>query len=395
MLIAVIVLLTWHLGWPPVYEFPPTQPFQGDQWYNPYASSNGEWLRSNFHAHSKAWGGITYGTNAPEEIWDHYRNLGYDIHSISNYQLIDRTGEGQDLYIPGYEHGIGISQQHHTVIGAESVSWFDFPLYQGLRQKQHIIDLLAPSSEVLFINHPDRHRAYSLEDMRHLTGYTGMEIKSHFADAVDYWDAALSAGRPVWGVCADDSHRLNRASHVANGWLMILSPQRAQAPVLDALRQGAFYSVWKGKEGQPNSLRACEIEEGDLSATFEEPADVIRFVGQGGSIMAWTVGQATASYTLRESDTYVRVEADSNGTTLYLNPVFRHGGQPLVTPPARAAMLATWVIRGGAATLLLLVGYFGVRRRRHTASADAAVRNRNRLPKPGDSGRAHIPLTAR
>jgi hypothetical protein len=46
-----------------------------------------------------------------------------------------------------------------------------------------------------------------------LTGYDALEVASKYGVWEDYWDAALSAGRPVWGVASTTAtHRSKRAS---------------------------------------------------------------------------------------------------------------------------------------------------------------------------------------
>ncbi|HNY23233.1 MAG TPA: hypothetical protein PKM89_00550, partial [Bacteroidales bacterium] len=61
--VAVLVLLLLA-GWTlfrlmPFYLPSEAVPFNGAFWYNPYEGltrGEGKWLRTNFHAHSNAWG---------------------------------------------------------------------------------------------------------------------------------------------------------------------------------------------------------------------------------------------------------------------------------------------------------------------------------------------------
>jgi hypothetical protein len=49
-----------------VYNFPNTAPFSGDKIFNPYQNVSGKTVKANFHAHSKAWAGLTNGRNSAE-----------------------------------------------------------------------------------------------------------------------------------------------------------------------------------------------------------------------------------------------------------------------------------------------------------------------------------------
>jgi hypothetical protein len=353
-----VALLLFHVAWPPVYDFPPARPFEGPLWYDPYEGETGDWLKSNFHAHSLAWGGWTYGSHEPQEVRRLYRERGYDVYAVSNYQSISLPGPGDGPAITAYEHGYGAGAQHQTVIGARRVSWYEFLLYQGARQKQSVIDRLADQADVVFLNHPNKQDSYSLRDMQRLTGYTAIEVATKYARAEAYWDAALSAGRPVWGVCADDGHKMDRASHIGIGWIMIDSASRAPETILEAIRKGRFYGVWTRKRDEPNALVSCRIREGRLEVQCEEPADLIRFIGQDGRVLDAMQGESSASYRLRPDDTYVRTEVVTGRTTLFLNPVFRHSGDPFDRPVASIRAVPTWTLRIGGATALLLAAGF-------------------------------------
>lgn len=360
----------FHAAYPPIYRFPDPEPFGGPNWYNPYSDPESMWLRTNFHAHSLTWGGVTRGTHSSEAVWKEYRRLGYDVAGISNYQSIRPSIPNEDLYIPAYEHGFGLWQQHQTVLGGASVSWFDFPLYQGVRHKQCIIDRLKRGAEMLILNHPNKCGSYSFEDLKKLTGYTAIEVASKYARGVQHWDTALSAGRSVWGICSDDREKIEDLA--SSGWIVVNAGLPTSEAVLDAIRAGNFYGVWARHRCNPNVLRSCEIVDDHLRVLCSEPAESIRFIGQGGTLREEESGQADAGYLLRPEDTYVRVEVITRATTLFLNPVFRHRGSPLRQSPAEVAMAGTLILRmtGGlilVAGILSFVLNFRIRSRENRA----------------------------
>jgi hypothetical protein len=317
--------------WPARYRFPPPTPFQGPVWCNPYAEFRGPTLRANFHAHARAWLGLTYGRHDRSEVARRYREAGYQVACISDYQDVAPPQPDQEVYLPAYEHGLTLGQQHYTVIGSSGAIWFDFPLpWQTLEAKQNVIEALAASAELVIINHPNKKEAFSVQDFARLTGYDAVEVATRFAQNRGYWDAALSAGRLVWGTASDDGHDPDRAGHIGRHWMDIDADPDPDS-VLAAFRAGRFYSTRReDKFGEEqNALQQCRIEDGVLEVRLTRPADFITFVGQGGSLLGSVVDRAVARRPLGPEDSYVRVEIVTEGLRQYLNPVVRStGGMP-------------------------------------------------------------------
>ena len=176
----------------PVYRFDPARPFSGDGLYNPYASvpANHPWRRVQLHAHSRAWLGLTSGTQTETAVADAYRNAGYDVAPLSNYQLISAT---QPDALRVYEHGYNVGKRHQLAIGARSVMWFDLPFWQSVHHKQYVINRLAQTTDLIALAHPDALQGYAYpdEEVAQLTGYQLMEVvNGRFTDE-SAWDAAL------------------------------------------------------------------------------------------------------------------------------------------------------------------------------------------------------------
>ena len=361
-LALLLLVVAVELAGPPIYRFPPPQPFSGPHWYNPYADLPGESLRVNLHAHSAAWGGLTYGDATPEEVVQRYRTLGYDLAAISNYMSVTPPVDPELIYLSAYEHGVSVPQFHLTVIGASSVLPFDYPLWQTIHHKQHVIELLRPRSRALVLNHPSKAHGTPAEQMARLTGYTGIEVRSRYHRQSDIWDAALSAGRVVWGMASDDAHRLREKPGAAgNGWMRVHARDRSADAVLEALREGRFTSIWDGGKAGPNRFMSLRLDGGDLEVTLAEAADTLRFIGQDGAVRAEHAGVARARYTTREDDTYLRVEAVTRESELLLQPVFRHDGDPLRPLEAEPLRLANWAVRL-VVLAVTVAGLFGLLR---------------------------------
>ena len=363
--IAALVLSAatlFELAWPPFYAFPSAQPFAGEHWYQPYAGYRGGGLLANFHAHARIWGGLTFGEVSREELFALYAARGYDVIGISDYMSIAPRHPGDALYLSTYEHGYTIGRHHQTVIGAERVDWFDYPLGGSTRQKQHVIDELRPDAAFLILNHLRKAGAYTVDDLTQLTGYDAIEISSKYGLAFDYWDEALSAGRPIWGVASDDGHtQRSNPSHLGIGALVIHADPRTPEAVLRALREGRFHSLRMRENEAPIELLRCEIEAGELVVRVGERADAIRFIGAHGAQRHEALGVDEARYRLADDDPYVRVEAEAHGARLLLNPVLRWDGVALPAPHAEVLALPTLAVRALGALVLALVVRFSVR----------------------------------
>ena len=360
--IALALASYLELAWPPFYAFPPEQSFRGEQWYQPYAGYRGGGLLANFHAHADPWGGLTFGQVSRAELFSLYAARGYDVIGISDYMSIAPAQPGNAVYLSAYEHGYTIGRHHQTVIGADRVDWFDYPLGGSVRQKQNVIDVLRQSADFLVLNHLRKADSYTLEDLTQLTGYDALEIATKYGVSAEYWDAALSAGRPVWGMASDDGHtQLTRKSHIGIGAVLIHSDARTPEAALRALREGRFHSLFTRENEAPIALLRCEIEGGELSVEVGDRADAIRFLSARGALRHEVRGQAEARYRLAPDDPYVRVEVLAHGAVLYLNPVFRWDGRALPALRAELRPIPTWSARAFGALVLVLVARFSVR----------------------------------
>jgi hypothetical protein len=366
MLLAGVALLLFQILWPAQYRFPPAAPFTGEEWWNPYADYDGDTLRVCTHTHSRAWSGLTYGNVSAEEVYALYRDAGYDVACITNYlQIAPRPADWKGPFIPAYEHTLSLTKQHQTVMGPREIVWFDYPLWQGVRHKQEVIDRLKASAEVVILNHPNHFRAYPLADFDRLTGYDAVEVASRFAANLGYWDRALSAGRLVFGVAADDGHDTEGEAQYCRHWIDIDGAPEAAA-FYEAFRAGRFYasSTRVPARDDWNALVSCRVEEGDLRVRMKNPVHVWRFIGQGGQVIRKVVRASEASLPLADVPGYVRVEAYTGGLVQYLNPVVRFDGAAPVRLRAEFQSGRTWFTRLIAAGLFLWVASLLLVRRR-------------------------------
>lgn len=360
---AVAILLLFLIAIPsllaPVYRFPSPQPFAGASLWNPYAKLSGTWQKVNLHAHGKAWGGVTNGKQTDEEVVRAYKARGYAVAGVSNYGSI-AAFHGVDT-MPLYEHGYNIPKSHQLAIGARRVVWLDFPFWQTLDQKQFIIDRVGSEAELVSLNHPNT--GYVEDDMRNLTGYQLIEIVNGPFPVEDLWDAALSAGHPVWALANDDAHDVTNLRRTFIAWNMIDAPGASAADIVGALRRGRSYAVSLVGNNPDAALAGVEVKDATMTIRSTGVPATFLFVGQDGAVRGTANQVMEATYTFAATDTYIRTVIRTPNMVMYVNPVLRHDGATLPSPAASVDETSTWLHRAVILILAAAAFFFLWRRR--------------------------------
>lgn len=370
----------------PRFNFQEPTSFSGPNIYNPYAKADSlHWQKANLHAHSNAWHGFTNGNGTAEDIWKAYDSLGYAFHSVSEYHAIDKIHAGSPNYIPAYEHGYNVKKTHYQVLGDEKVTWLDYIMPQTLWNKQWLLNKLSQNPETLVVlNHPAIRSGFTTNDLQYLEGYRCMEVLNPAAQSFDHWDAALSAGKPVFVVGNDDIHNVFKTSSLGRFCTVVNVAEATKDNLFTALRTGNSYgmSLMKMENetlaqkahriGNAPQLISLQVVHDTISLQVSEIADEITFIGKNGSELSKTSGSSVASYTLAPGDEYVRaVVSYADGTSLYLNPVFRYSDMPFKVSETTINASATLLFRflgvvlltGWAYVIYLILPYRLTRRR--------------------------------
>jgi hypothetical protein len=338
-LFAIVSFVGYQYFQVKIYDFPVSKVFKGKELYNPYQHQSSSWLKANFHAHSKVWMGITNGNQPGDEIVRTYQDYGYDVASLSDYHHINEniytTG---NIAVPVYEHGMNINKQHHLAIGAQEVTYEDVLLWQNDHIKQFLIERMTHNSPIVCICHPGLRNGHNEQGISMLTGYNCMEVLNSGNTYTSYWDAALSAGRPVWMLANDDNHDTKKQNIVIS-WNLIQAPALTQENVINALKFGNTLGVrrkipisnldslrvWALKNNG-NILKRVITKDTTVTYIFTNKVNETTLIGQSGKVIASFKNADSITYTFSEADTYVRVEADTGPLKVYLNPVLRYDG---------------------------------------------------------------------
>ncbi len=372
--ILILELLIYLMA--PLYDFPVPQPFSGEKIYNPYEGMDSTyWKKVNFHFHVHAWGGLTSGrNNTVVDFWKTYKMLGYDIPCISDYQHINTFNKDSIFYIPAYEHGFGLRKKHQLLIGARTVLWLDYSLFQDMNHKQYILNCLHDQNEMVAIAHPDWEGGYSLNDMKYLSNYQLIEVLDNNWRSVPQWDAALSSGHPAFIIGDDDAHDIHNPYQIGRCCTFINSPTLCSVDIINAVKKGNAFGAdvymsngetfdQKAKRARMIPvLQSAEVHNDTLRIKVSKTAIKFVFIGQNGKIKKMVRFTDQAWYKIKPEDTYIRTQImffnhyGGPGTVFYMNPVFRYNGvQPVNEIRAEINYPRTWILRLLAIPSLLVL----------------------------------------
>ena len=361
-LFILLVLFPYTIT--PVYKFPEPKPFTGEKLYNPYSKTDfTTWQRINFHAHSSYWGniGITNADeNSPEKIYKMYHDeLGYTMPGVSDYQHINYTLDTMPAFIASYEHGFNINRVHQLPVNAKRVTWLDYPLTQGLNQKQHVINALHRQSDFIILAHPNLDNGYSPEEVAKLTQFQAVEILNTFnywKPAQEQWDAALSAGNYLPAVGNDDLHNLDKNREFGYRFSSVGIKSKKAEDLLPEIKKGNHLIVGIHRESGDNisvkkqKLSGVEqritdfsVSDDSITITVDYPTHYIAFIGQNGTILSKENGVQELIYIMKPDDTYARAEIHyKDHTNVFMNPVARYSEEaPTIHNPATVTVFRT------------------------------------------------------
>lgn len=369
--VAVSLVLWWFI--PPVYNFSEPTAFHGNQWYNPYSTIDTNYLRlSNFQIQSKSYGGVTNGrNNSSERVFSTYKNLGYDVITISDYMKINHYQEDSFPHVAVYEHGYGAFKNHQVCIGASEVMWLDFPLFQSKNSKQFVLNELKKKNKCVAIAHPSLRDAYSVEDMKVLRGYDLIEALSNFKNSLELWDAALSSGNPVFLIADDDAHNLDKPNDYGRVATVIHSANTAEDSLLSALKKGSAYGlVVQTPEGDSHEAKAKRFKKlpqmlahtvanDSVHLQFSDSIRELKAVGQDGKVLLdLALNNQSSSYTFALADVshFVRFEVKmKDGSKIYTNPIIRSDDGKI--PVAFQAGVDIWASQFYRLLGILVIGF--------------------------------------
>ncbi|MCD8540140.1 MAG: hypothetical protein LRY55_10500 [Leadbetterella sp.] len=170
----------------------------------------------------------------------------------------------------------------------------------------------------MVLAHPNMREGHPMEDMRRLVEYHFTEIRSYYANAEKYWDAALLSGKLSWLMANDDSHGI-RKQLPGRFYNVVFSASKDS--LLPAMLEGRHYGIAQKKDTTDLRLDYLSLQNDTLHFDLGENATLTRLIADG--IPVDSLGSGSGSFLFPPHASYVRLVAESGHCHLYTNPVIR------------------------------------------------------------------------
>ena len=378
-LLFLAVLLT---GVSPIYDFREPRAFSGPDIFNPYRDLDTAncWKRASLHTHTQVKGPwpVNESDAWPQEVYDAYAKLGYDIVTFSNHNEITTHPFDSTLQVNVYEQGYSPYKFHKLVFGSDRVKHFDPMVPMLASQRQFELNRLGKDADILQINHPYRTWGTTRDIMESLSGYQLMELDTHVSTENEYWDWALSAGHYSFGVANDDLHHPDRHWTIGIRCTFLCTPSGRYEDLRRTLLGGCYYAMrvpdygdgdWEVKYAKNRELpfiRDIGVRGDTVHMALSAPADSIRVNGQDHATLALVAQTDSIAYVMRPTDPYARLTAFfPDGAVIYTNPFARYDASaadsPIDNAPQKVDYLLT--ILYNLLLLALAVGAVGLWRK--------------------------------
>jgi hypothetical protein len=279
---------------------------------SPYRSLP-QWFRGNTHTHST----LSDGEWPLEQVVAFYRDRGYAFLAMTDHDVLTDLSR---FTTPDF---LALSSDEVTVRGREHIVGLQLkgPV-ESFTDHQSTIHAINDQGGLAILAHPNW-SSFSLERCLALHGYAAIEICNVVCNyleyngyALEYWDRLLRQGARVWGVAADDAHRIPYQG--AKAWIVVDAESLTAEEILKSIRAGNFYASsgphFQGFEVDGTSIKvwcspAVEIRfmTGDLNPALRLRGD----------------GLTQAAYTPRPGDPFVRIEVvDAQMQSAWSQPFF-------------------------------------------------------------------------
>ncbi|HSB73533.1 MAG TPA: CehA/McbA family metallohydrolase [Candidatus Methylomirabilis sp.] len=279
---------------------------------NPYRKLP-QWFRGNLHTHSR----LSDGEWPLERVVAFYRDRGYAFLAVTDHDVFTDVTR---FTTPDF---LALTSDEVTVCGRDHIVGLGLhgPV-KGLADHQSTIRAITDQGGLAILAHPNW-SSLTLERCLGLNGYSAIEIYNvecqhaeYNGYALQFWDGLLRRGVRVWGIAADDAHRVPYQG--AKAWIVVDAESLAAGDILQSIRTGNFYST-----SGPH-FQGFEVE-GDTIRVWCSPTIEIRFLTgeRNPALCLRGEGLTSGTYAPRPGDAYVRVEVvDAQMQSAWSQPFF-------------------------------------------------------------------------
>ena len=280
-----------------------------------------KYYKLGLHIHTT----LSDGKRDPEEVIQLYKENGYDAIAITDHWKCSQNGwAGDMLLLAGAEYNKKANDAIEGVFHILGFGMAEDPQLERDTPAQPAIDAIRAAGGIAVLAHP----AWSMntvEQAKNLVGVEATEIynavsESHQsirAYSPHFVEGCANAGLYYRVLATDDAHYYE-GDDACMGWVMAQMESLSRENVLKAIRNGDFYAT----QGPQLYVRR-EGNDVIVECSHCKTISVMTNMTWRAGRVARGEGITTHSYTLKEDETWFRVEVqDENGKYAWSN-VFR------------------------------------------------------------------------
>jgi PHP domain-containing protein len=332
---------------------PPTGAARGDaapvaQAVTPSRAGGARWWHGDLHVHTEH----SDGKHGVDDVARLAAASGLDFIVITDHNNTTHRRDLDEIRRPLILSGEEVTTPggHANVWGLGPDDWFDFRLAPGDPRLADVVQGAHARGALFSINHPfitcdqcswTHDVPSSLDALEIWNGPLGPQ-----QEAVAMWERLLQSGRHVTAVASSDWHRA--VAPLGAGSVRVFAASLAQAPLLEAIRQGRVIMMRDAAAPAPRVVARASGRHAGVGETLAIKAGetvtidvaVDRFVSPGlagcpeacradvvfsnGRRISEPLGGGSASFTVEPSaDVYLRVEVSAGSAVVAItNPIW-------------------------------------------------------------------------
>lgn len=300
-------------------------------------SNTATWYRGNTHAHTTN----SDGDSSPAQVAARYRELGYNFLYITDHNKLTDVDAlnaqagvpGQFLVIRGEEVTDSFAGKPVHINALNSASAV-LP-QQGadtLSTIENDAAAIRRAGGLPYIAHPNYNFALTAADLKGVEGtalfevYNAHPVVNNVGDATHpsveaMWDEALSSGKLLYGLAADDEHNLFKVGGALPGqaWIMVRAASLDATTITAAIEHGDFYA------STGVTLQDYQVSAKGVTVTVDDSASgptTIDFTGKNGRLLQRSAS-SPATYNFTGDEMYVRAKITNDaGRAAWTQPVY-------------------------------------------------------------------------
>jgi uncharacterized protein (TIGR03437 family) len=300
-------------------------------------SANLSWYRGNAHTHTN---NSFDGDSTPVAVATAYRELGYNFLFITDHNKLTDVDSvnsqvgipGQFLVIKGEEVTDSFSGKPVHLIGMNN-SLAVAPQHgvSVLNTIDNDVNAIAQAGGIAIVAHPNYLFALSSNDLKSVTGtlffeiYNAHPVVNNYGDAThssveQKWDDALTSGKLLYGLGADDEHTLTNPDGPLPGraWVMVRAASLDAASIMQAMANGDFYA------SNGVTLQDYQVTTSGITITLDSNSagSTVDFIGTNGQLLQRSTS-SPATYSFTGHERYVRAKiVNGDGYAAWTQPIF-------------------------------------------------------------------------